>query len=286
MPDKSQKCGSSSPDSYQDKFQNSTLKTNFVSFMLKSYLKYIQKRVNAHGIHSPFVFEFYNEVIKKWKLGRNSKVEDLRKILLKNNKKITIHDLGAGSRRSNDAERAIFELAKNAAVPEKYGSLMARIIEFYNIKTVLELGTSLGVGTGYLAMASAEVKVDTIEGCPETAKVALGNLTAQLGLENVNLEVGEFSEVLGKKGNKVYDLIYIDGNHQLKPTLEYFNFAINHTHDDSFIIFDDIHWSEEMEEAWKQIQSSEKINVSMDLFRFGIVCKRGVQRKEHFIIKF
>jgi predicted O-methyltransferase YrrM len=109
-----------------------------------------------------------------------------------------------------------------------------------------------------------------------------------LGLRDVTQIIGGFEEVLNTddrlKG--VFDLIYIDGNHRYEPTMEYFEYALAHAHEDSFIIFDDIHWSDGMEKAWNAIKSSPKISVSIDLFQFGIICKKSTQRKQHFTLKY
>jgi hypothetical protein len=50
-------------------------------------------------------------------------------------------------------------------------------------------------------------------------------------------------------------------------------------------IFDDIHWSQEMEEAWKTIQQHPKVTVTIDTFQWGIVFFRVEQPKEHFVIR-
>ncbi len=255
--------------------------------MVKAYLTYRRKRLNAHGIHSPFVFEFYNEILKKASQNNCPSIEKLRKSLKQNNQKITVTDLGAGSKHTRQNERSIASIAKHAAISKKYGQLMNRLVEFYKIKNILELGTSLGIGTAYLAQTKLKSIVTTVEGCPEIYKQALKNVK-QLGLLNVEVYNEAFEDRLVKLAEKqpVYDLIYIDGNHTYEATLNYFEFAMNHTHDHAFIVFDDIHWNEEMEKAWQKICEAKKINVSMDLFRLGIVLKRPGQRKQHFVLKY
>lgn len=268
-------------------FFGSNLYRTFVISMLRSYLKYRRKRVNAHGIHSPFVFDFYNAVIKRVGRNQNKEVELFRRKLLTDKTAIEITDFGAGSRKNKTNIRTVTEMVKNASIPPKYGALLAQIIAHYDLKNVLELGTSLGISTAYLASTKKELAVVSLEGCPNTAKLAQKNMEA-LGIENVLIMTGEFTSSLNQlqEERRMFDLIYIDGNHQLEPTLAYFNFALNHIHDDGFIIFDDIHWSSGMEMAWEKIKTSEQVNVTMDLYKLGIVCKRKKQRKEHFILKF
>ncbi len=241
-------------------------------------------RVNAHGIHSPFVFEFYNEVILKAKRTPQPKVEALRATLIRSKEVITVNDLGAGSRKSSKPQRSVSEIAKHAGMSKKQGQLITRIIDFYGFKNGLEIGTSLGIGAAYMA-TSTHYSGISIEGCEATARIAQKNLTKE-GFSKIEVKVGEFLEVLADLSEEKFDFIYIDGNHRKIPTLEYFEYALNHSTENAFIIFDDIHWSEEMEEAWEIIQRDERINLSMDLFKLGIISKRSGQRKQHFIVKF
>lgn len=252
--------------------------------MIKSFLKYRKQATNAHGIHSPFVFEFYNEVIKKSKFVDTAKVELLRKKLVKDKSLIEIVDLGAGSRISNAPSKSVADLVKTAAVSKKYGQLIARVVDFYSIKNCLEMGTSMGLGTAYLSLNSDHVL--SIEGCPNTYEAAKNNLSGfDEGIELINYE---FTEGLEQAFNnhKDFGLIYIDGNHQYQATLDYFHKLIDKVSNDTMLIFDDINWSTGMRKAWDEIIKSDKINVSIELFRMGIVIKRKEQTKQHFVLKF
>ena len=254
---------------------------------LKSYLDYRLRRVNAHGIHSPFVFEFYNEVVLKAKLVDDSNISRLRKMLERNKSVVKVEDFGAGSVKSKSNQRTVSSIVKNVAVTRKFGRLLARLADHYKVESAVELGTSLGIGTSYLAISPSVKKIITLEGSAEIAKLAQANFD-QLNLKNITLLNGKFDDQLEAVKTMLpkTDLVYIDGNHRYQPTMDYFNFFIDHAHDDTFLIFDDIYWSDEMSKAWQEICASPKINVSMDLFRMGIVCKRSKQAKEHFVLKY
>ena len=84
---------------------------------------------------------------------------------------------------------------------------------------------------------------------------------------------------------KQLDYIFIDGNHQEKPTLAYFEKCLPFAHNNSLFIFDDIHWSEGMENAWQQIQQHDAVHVTVDLFYLGLVFLKKEQSKEHFRIR-
>ncbi|MDO9262230.1 MAG: class I SAM-dependent methyltransferase, partial [Flavobacteriaceae bacterium] len=77
----------------------------------------------------------------------------------------------------------------------------------------------------------------------------------------------------------------IDGNHQKAATIAYFEQCLKSVHNDSMIIFDDIHWSTDMEEAWEIIQKNPLVTVSIDTFQWGIIFFRKEQEKEHFVIR-
>lgn len=244
-------------------------------------------RVNAHGIHSPFVFEFYNQVLHQAKNVDDGKIELLRKELLQSNQFVDVVDFGAGSKKHSAKKRKISDLAKIAGVNRKFGKLLTKIVDYYKIENAIELGTSVGLGTSYLANSKPIKKIITIEGATEIALVARQNFE-KLMINSVDQLVGKFDDNLEKAclGLNKIDLIYIDGNHQYEATKKYFNFFIEKAHDETFIIFDDIYWSDGMTKAWNEIIQSEKIHVSIDLFRMGIVCKRKTQAKQHFVLKF
>ena len=254
---------------------------------IKAYINYRKKRVDAHGIHSPFVFEFYNEVILKAKLVDDVKIQKLRKQLKNDRRIIEVQDFGAGSKTKTGSNRKISSIAKLAAVNRKFGKLIARLIDFYKLENAIELGTSLGIGTCYIASQSSIKKIVTLEGSPEIAKIAKKSFE-ELKLKNIELLIGKFDDQLKNSvaAFSKIDLIYIDGNHQYQSTIDYFNFYIEQAHDNSFLIFDDIYWSEGMKKAWEEISASPKINVSIDLFRMGIVCKKSTQAKQHFVLKY
>lgn len=82
-----------------------------------------------------------------------------------------------------------------------------------------------------------------------------------------------------------YSLLFIDGNHQKEATLEYFEKLLPTVHNDSVMIFDDIHWSKGMEEAWEEIKQNPQVRVTIDTFQWGLIFFRREQEKEHFIIR-
>jgi hypothetical protein len=55
----------------------------------------------------------------------------------------------------------------------------------------------------------------------------------------------------------------------------------------AILIFDDVHWSEEMEKAWEEIQRDPRVYMTIDLFFIGLVVMRDEFKvKQHFSIRF
>lgn len=254
------------------------------------YLKYYFTASNGsgHGIHSPFVFEFVIKVLcDKKKYDAYNVVENLRKQLMNDNRLIIAEDFGAGSKILKKNKKSIQSILRNTAKSEKYGQLLYRIVQFYQPKTILELGTSLGITTSYLALAQPGSKVITAEGAKGIANLAQQNFQ-KLSLKNIELVEGNFDDTLETILEKLssVDLAFIDGNHRQEPTERYFNQILAKTHNGSILIFDDIHWSREMEEAWETIKAHPSVRCTIDLFFIGIVLfRQEFWEKQDFCIR-
>ena len=259
--------------------------------LLKKYLLYYLTASNGkgHGIHSPFVFNFIINVLQdKKKYECYDLIEAGRQRLLKRSAEIEVEDLGAGSGSIKTSKRVVADMARSSLKPAKYAQLMYRMVKHYQPKTIVELGTSFGITTSYLASGNAEAKIYTIEGAASIADIARETFR-KLELKNIELTEGDFGHVLSSvltRTGKI-DLAFIDGNHKKIPTLEYFHQLVNLSTPSTIIIFDDIHWSMEMEEAWTAIQQDPAITLSIDLFFIGIVFfNPDINHKQHFTIRF
>ncbi|HCN85200.1 MAG TPA: SAM-dependent methyltransferase [Sphingobacteriaceae bacterium] len=258
---------------------------------LQLFTAYVRHRLKAktrHGLHSPFVYRLVDKVIYDFSPKEvYSDIEQLRSELLHDNRVITITDLGAGSHVNNNKKKQVKQLAKNALKPAKLAQLIYRIANDFQPRNIVELGTCLGVTTAYLAKAVPSAKVISIEGCPETALVAKENLE-KLHIKNAKILTGNFDSVLPGfiATENPLDFVFIDGNHRKEATLSYFNLCLPALQENSVMIFDDIYWSKDMEEAWEEIKAHPLVTVTVDLFWIGLVFFKTGQAKEHFRIKF
>lgn len=256
--------------------------------MIYNYLIYRIKSVNEHGIHSPFVYDLLiNTIYNKKNFYAYLQIEKLRNALFLSNQKVECIDLGAGSKVNNSSKKSVKAILHSAAKPSKYSQLLFRLVNHFQPSTILELGTSLGISSAYMAIANSKSKLITIEGCQEIANVSKSNFQ-KLELKNIEQVVGNFDEVLPAvlKNINQLDFVFFDGNHRKGPTLNYFKQCLEKSNEKSVFVFDDIYWSPEMKEAWEEIKKAEKVTVTLDLFYMGIVFFRKEQVKQNFIIRY
>jgi predicted O-methyltransferase YrrM len=276
---------------YGNKF---ILQSNYVFSKIQLARKYFFYYLGAsngkgHGIHSPFVFDFIIHVLNdKEDYPAYKSVEQLRKRLLKDKTLIEIKDLGAGSNLSKTKRPTVAAVVKNAAKPKKYAQLIYRIANYYQPKKIIELGSSLGLSTAYLSLASPAASVFTLEGSETIADYAENNFR-KLNLSNIRLIKGNFDETLGPvlEETGFVELAFIDGNHRKEPTLTYLNQLLQKAGDSCIFIFDDIHWSAGMEMAWNQIKQDPRVLLTVDLFVMGLVFfNKDFRYKQEFTIWF
>ncbi len=253
---------------------------------MKIVFEYIKYRWNAkgrHGIHSPFVYRFVNECLTQ-KLSKEFK--QIRTSVFRKFKydarQINVKDFGAGSKKLLP-QRKVSSIFRNSSSTGKYAELLFQLSSFKCPKNILELGTSLGIGTMHLHYGCPEAAIYSIEGCPKTLEVAKENFIGDKS--KVHFIQSDFHSFFKDLINKKYDLVFIDGHHDGKALISYLDLLRNYIYEETIIILDDIRWSDSMYESWKEIINNPKYHLTIDLFRMGIIALRPGQEKEHFIIK-
>lgn len=256
-----------------------------------TFLSYLKNGKTKYRLHSPFVFNFLtNTMADKRKYYAFEEINAIKKYNRQQDKEIAITDFGAGSDGKVQKTRAIKSVARQSAIPKKYGELLFKIVEYYQPANILELGTCIGIGTLYMATANTAIPVITIEGDANLAEIAASNFKRYpKELQNISQVIGNFDDVLP---SVIYNLpkiglAFIDGNHRKAPTLNYFNQIIDKCTASSILIFDDIYWSKEMIEAWEEIKSHKKVKLTIDLYRMGLVFFVEEKKEvEHFKLYF
>ena len=254
-------------------------------YQAKSFIKFLRLSKNKHGVHSPFVYGLVTNCFNdKTEYPAYLTLKSHRKVLKRDRSVIEMKDLGQGSQIFKGPDRKISAVYKNAGMKKNRQKLLFRIAAYLKCENMLELGTSLGLGTIALAISNEFAYVHTVEGCPNTAKTAKDYFD-KFGLTNVVVYQKNFREFIAENPDESYDLIFIDGDHNGERTFGYFQSLLKNIHNNSVIIFDDIYWSKDMTDAWEKIIAHEKVTVSIDTFQWGIVFFRKELTKQHFTIR-
>lgn len=238
--------------------------------------------VDYHSIHSPFFFDFYTKVIRAEE-GSSAEIEKVRENLLNQSTVLTVTDLGAGSQVLKGPTLRLADIARYSATPPEFAQLYYRIARYMEAKRIVELGTSIGLTSLYLAQ-DKEVQVTTFEGSHALANVALTHFE-YFNKKNIALIEGDLKTTLPEflQNPAKIGFVLMDANHRYEPTLQYFNWIMRRLTEKSVVVIDDIHWSAEMEKAWNELKKHPLVYGSVDLFRCGILFFEPGLNHQHFV---
>ncbi|WP_224995661.1 O-methyltransferase [Cesiribacter sp. SM1] len=256
-------------------------------FQARAWLQYWLHAVNEHSLQAPFVYQLYQQVVKP-PVKRVPEIENLRQRLLASPERLEMHELGAGSSISRSNIRPVSSIARHSLTPVRFSSLLYRLVRHIKARNILELGTSLGINTLYLAIASPSGRIHTLEGCPNTAALAASHFQ-ELNLRNISLHTGNIDEqlpLLLEQQLSSVDLAYLDANHTYSATLRYFEWILPHLHDDSVVVVDDIHWSADMQQAWLTLCQHPRVSLSIDLYEAGLLFFRPGLQRQHYVVEY
>jgi predicted O-methyltransferase YrrM len=251
---------------------------------ISAYVSHWLHVVNEHSIHSPFFYDFYAKVIKgKSDPTEFADVEKLRDNMLHNRTEVYTNDFGAGSKTLKKEKHTLEDIAATCLNSEEYALLFNRLLHYIEAKRVVELGTSLGITTLYVAK-KRDCHVSTFEGSHSMINVALTNFE-YLDVTNIELIEGNIDTTLPvflENPAKLH-FVLMDANHQYEPTIRYFNLLTRRMADKGIIVIDDIHWSPGMQKAWDELRHHELVYGSVDLFRCGLLFFDPTLNKQHYV---
>ncbi|WP_299101240.1 O-methyltransferase [uncultured Winogradskyella sp.] len=254
-------------------------------YQIKSYIKFLTKATNQHGVHSPFVYNFVTKCLyDKTTYPEYNALETYRNTLKAHKTELEITDLGAGSKVLDSKKRKVSAMIKASSSSKKESELLFRLTKHFKFKTILELGTSLGMGTYPLSLANTTSQITTIEGCANTSAFAQYEIEKQ-NIKNVEFITGSFTDTIPNIKTEKFDFIFFDGHHSKDATIQYFEALLPKIHNDTVFVFDDIYWSKGMTQAWEYIKNHNTVKVTVDCFHLGFVFFRREQVKEHFKIR-
>lgn len=245
----------------------------------------------GEGIHSPYLFQLVRFVLR----DENSyycfaDIERRRELLLACEDTLDVVDYGsAGSKEGTHVQRRVCDIAKTHLESARVGQVLFRILNFMGEEQkrpleILELGTSLGVTTAYLASADSRNRVVTMEGSEAVLKVAQG-IWRTLRLDNIEWQVGNIDDTLYRYARARVDFAYVDANHTYEATMRYTDYLLDRMAEKGIIAIDDIHYSEEMERAWKELKQDPRVTTTMDVYHMGLIFVDPHYLKRHYKIR-
>ena len=245
-------------------------------------MKYRWRAVNAHGLHSPFLFSFYKEVIKPAKHFQLDNVEQLRSALKANHEVIDLFDL----KSQQQYRRTISSIAKTSLSTKRFSAFLFKLIEWLKVTRVMETGTSLGINALYMAGPEKVKKLITIEASPIIATIAKKQFN-QLLQHKIEIKQGAVQEILHATLVKEKPVLcFIDADHRSSVILEGIEMIMEQVPEIRCIVVHDIYWSPDMKEAWDTIIDDKRLTLTVDLFQAGIIFPNLDMPNQHFIIRF
>lgn len=228
-----------------------------------------------------------------------NRIEDLRSVLSADLTEISFKDYGAGSPNLTRTEKEMYDgVVKTTTVsnvcksskPRFWSLVLFKLIREFNPTTSIELGTCLGISAAYQAAAhkiNNKGGITTMEGAVSLASLSEENLR-ELGLDNAVVDCGRFQDNLDRvlNENKPIDYAFIDGHHDEKATISYFQSFIPNLSIKAIIVFDDISWSNGMRQAWNKIIQDKNVKFWVDLNKMGIcLIDNDMEKRPGFRIK-
>lgn len=251
------------------------------------YFRCTAKSAAGFGIHSPFAYDFARKVVRSGKsIEPIKEVEWFRNWQESTPIELAPSNFGAGSKHHKKPEK-LAKVIQNSSVSKKTGAFLYRLAKWTKAINILEIGTSVGVSTMYLASSNPNANVVTLEGDLRRTKLAQNSFDL-FDLPNIKIIEGDFELGLNEALQSLpsVDLVFFDGNHKAEPTLRYFKLCSENVHENTVFVFDDIRWSKEMFNAWTVIANHQNVSLSIDLFSMGIIFFRKGIKKQHIKINF
>ncbi|RLD45135.1 MAG: SAM-dependent methyltransferase [Bacteroidetes bacterium] len=259
-------------------------------WLIKSYFTYLMKAKSRYVIHSPFVFELLNKVLRdKTEYDDYALIDKIKREQSAREDIMETVDFGASAGESAYKTMMLRKgiIVKQRTAQKSQLELLYRLSKFLKPEVILELGTAAGISASYLKKGNPSSKLITLEGCANLADLAEDTFK-KLNLKDIEVISGNFDVTLNEviANEKRLDLVFFDGNHRKEPTLKYFNSCLKLANENTLFIFDDIHWSSGMEEAWEAIKANPEVSITIDLFWMGLVFFKKGFAKQDFIIKY
>ena len=204
---------------------------------INNLFRFIHRKRHAagFGVHSPFAFNLILDIIN------------------------TPHSYYIYNDNKRKLDRAGLD---NNETKLKYAELLFRLMNRFNAKDILEIGSGLGINTLYISAHSKQTSVICVEQEEEKAKTAHSLLTNKL--ENII-----FANVLPTKENS-FDVIVWDLKEYPLKDDETLRTICSTLKSDGFIVVNHINKGKQNKAVWQKIMKHDALTMSFDLEAIGI----------------
>ncbi len=254
---------------------------NQIIFRIRVFGIHLMRSVSRYRIHSPFVYRVVIYGLRA-RLGRWERVclRQLRKDIRRSSTFSSV-DAGTGVSRNLSGSQLV-----HMGISGRYGRMLYGISKHLRPDHILEIGTSAGLSAAYMSLGHPGATVTTIEACGEKARLAR-ELLDKNGFSRVSVVHGYGKEVLDRLIEERYraQMVFVDADHSLEGTLDFFHRLISLTGPGSVIVFDDIYWSAGMHRAWREIIRRRQVTLSLATFRLGLVFFHPRPEKQNFLLR-
>lgn len=247
------------------------MKLQEVIFRTLSYLLHRITATNTlgHGIHSPYLYNIVHFLFyDNHTYYCFHPIEKERERLLRARKQIEVTDFGTGP----SGIRTVQSIAKHSLQSPRDAKLLFALAHCEVPQDIIELGTSLGITTAYLASTHSTTQVYTLEGSDSVMEQAQ-KVWSKLHLKNIYPIVGNIDSTLPELLHTMpqVDFVLMDANHTEQATMRYFDMLLPRCTEQTIIVVDDIYHSRQMHRAWQRICSHPATTACLDLWDMGIV---------------
>ncbi len=252
---------------------------NFI-FRVSAFLKYQLRAVGVHSLHSPFLYDLFNQVIKPSRSFRNTQIEKERKLLRKNVNFLEVTDF-----KTNRFDlKTIGSITSSSLSKPRFSAFLYLLSKHLETTCGLETGTSLGITSCYLSKAC--LSLVTIEGSNALSAIAKKNFE-KFDCTNVRLVNGDLYQVLEPNIVKSQpDFYFLDADHRSNAIAFCIDLILKHTPNTKCIVVHDIYWSGDMANFWESLIGDPRFTLTVDLFQAGLLFPTLEMEKQHFTIRF
>ncbi len=220
----------------------------------------------GYGVHSPFVYNLITRVVEeKSPYYAFDEIEKERQELLVGNHPFSMVTAKETQHRN-------------------YGALLFRLVNFFKCRSVLQIGSSTGIMSLYLGMASRNncrcIVLEERQALAECARM----LAEKKRLDNLSFLQGKYEELLRNLTSSVHemDLIFVNTRGDAFLSERVIRESLSLIHENTILVIDGIGNNKPMRDLWKRLKNQPQTRVSIDLYAMGMFFFNEKLHKQHY----